>query len=73
MKISAIGNIGYSNRSNLKNNKNNITNSIASENYITPSLNQLQSYLKISFRGREEVLDYLKEAEELVRIKKWLL
>ena len=70
MKISAIGNIGYNKRSNFKNNKiSNSTNSIASENLITPSLNQLQAYSKISFRGRQEVLNFLNNIEDPIQFK----
>ena len=70
MKISAISNNGYSKRSNFKNNKiSNSTNSIAGENLITPSLNQLQAYSKISFKGAEEFFDFLKKAEDPIQFK----
>ena len=71
MKISAIGNIGYSKRSNFKNNKiSNSTNSIASENLITPSLNQLQAYSKISFGGKREIMSFLNYTEEPTQFRK---
>ena len=68
MKIGAIGSVSYSNRNNFKNNKtNNATNSIVSQNLITPSLNRLQAYSKISFSGKKEVLDFLNELETPMR------
>ena len=68
MKIGVIGSVSYSNRNNFKNNKtNNATNSIVSQNLITPSLNQLQAYSKISFSGKKEVLDFLNELETPMR------
>ena len=71
MKIGAIGSVNYSNRNNFKNNKtNNTTSSIANENYITPSLSQLQAYSKISFSGKKEVLKFLNELETPMRVIK---
>ena len=71
MKIGAIGSVSYSNRNNFKNNKtNNATNSVVSQNLITPSLNQLQAYSKISFSGKKEVLKFLNELETPIRVIK---
>lgn len=71
MKIGAIDSVNYSNRNNFKNNKiNNTTSSIANENYITPSLGQLQAYSKISFSGKKEVLKFLNEIEMPMRVIK---
>ena len=70
MKIGAIGSVSYSNRNNFKNSKaNNATSSIANENLITPSTNQLQNHLNIAFNGRVEVVKFIKRTKDPIEVK----
>ena len=64
MKVSGIGrNYNIKSTSFKSNKQNNTTSPIVKHNLVTPSLSNLQSYSNISFRGKEEVLDFINNAE----------
>ncbi len=71
MKVDAISKISYYNvRNSFKKNKmNNPKPSVIGRNLTTPTLNQLKAYSKISFKGKEEVLNFINETEKLTKVK----
>lgn len=63
MRVSGISGYGIKSAFFKSNKQNNTTSPIVKHNLVTPTLSNLQSYSNISFRGKEEVLDFINNAE----------